>query len=77
MPSRVTHIEGMETQTGETKMTTAEKIQMMRDAGLRRTTARIWQNANGTWSHHKDADREWYGIDACQTDLRFHEEWAA
>ena len=59
------------------KVTTAEKIQMMRDAGLRRTTARIWQNANGTWSHHKDAGREWYGLDACQTDLRFHEEWAA
>ncbi len=39
-------------------MTTAEKIQMMRDAGLRRSTARIWQNANGTWSHHKDAGRE-------------------
>ena len=75
MPSRVTHIEGME--TGDMKMTAAEKIQMMRDAGLRRTTARIWQNANCTWSHHKDAGREWYGLDACQTDLRFHEEWAA
>ena len=58
-------------------MAIAEKIQMMRDAGLRRSAARIWQNVNGTWSHHKDAKREWYGLDACQTDLRFHDEWAA
>jgi hypothetical protein len=58
-------------------MTIAEKIQMMRDAGLRRTAARIWQNPNGTWSHHKDAQREWYGLDGCETDLRFFEEWEA
>jgi hypothetical protein len=59
-------------------MTFAEKIQMMRDAGLlRRSVARVWQNPNGSWSHHKDGGREWYGLDACQTDLRFHEEWEA
>jgi hypothetical protein len=58
-------------------MTVAEKIRMMRDAGLRRSVARVLQNSNGSWSHHKDAGREWYGLDACQTDLRFHEEWEA
>ncbi len=58
-------------------MTQAEKIQMMRDAGLRRTTVRVWQNANGTWSHHKDGSREWADLTGCQTDLRFHQEWAA
>ena len=55
-------------------MTLQEKIQMMRDAGLARTTARIWQNANGTWSHHRDASREWIDEVGCRTDLRFAEE---
>ena len=36
----------------------------------------IWQNANGTWSHHKDAKCEWADRISCETDLRFHEEWA-
>jgi hypothetical protein len=58
-------------------MSNAEKIKMMRDAGLRRTAALVWQNANGTWSHHKDAARQWDDLNGCQTDLRFHREWAA
>ena len=55
-----------ETQAAIAKMQTKQAVRPL-----------IWQNANGTWSHHKDAGREWYGLDACQTDLRFHEEWAA
>lgn len=39
-------------------------------------TSKIWQNANGTWSHHKDSKREWTDQAACETDLRFAEEWA-
>jgi hypothetical protein len=58
-------------------MTTAEKIQMMRDAGLARRADKIWRNANGTWSHHRDASREWSDMTGCTTDLRFSEEWAA
>ena len=38
---------------------------------------RVWQNANGTFSHHRDSRREWSDENACRTDLRFHEEWAA
>jgi hypothetical protein len=36
---------------------------------------KIWQNANGTWSHHMDASCEWTDKEACETDLRFSEEW--
>lgn len=39
--------------------------------------AQVWQNANGTFSHHKDAKREWADETACRTDLRFHQDWAA
>jgi hypothetical protein len=67
----------METQTGVTTMTIQEKIQMMRDAGLNRRTDRIWQNANGTWSNHKDAQRQWTDKVGCQMDLRFADEWDA
>ena len=35
----------------------------------------IWQNPNGTWSHHMDAKREWRDRIACETDLRFTMEW--
>jgi hypothetical protein len=37
----------------------------------------IWRNANGTFSHHRDAQREWEDETFCRTDLRFHQEWAA
>lgn len=36
---------------------------------------KIWQNSDGTWSHHKDGKRKWYDRDACVIDLRFTEEW--
>ncbi len=58
-------------------MTTQEKIDMMRAAGLACRTSEIFQNANGTWSHHKDAACQWADRDACATDLRFCNEWAA
>jgi hypothetical protein len=35
----------------------------------------IWQNPNGTWSHHRDSKREWREREACATDLRFATEW--
>lgn len=44
---------------------------------LKRRADKVWQNANGTFSHHKDAEREWADEAACRTDLRFHSEWAA
>jgi len=34
----------------------------------------IWQNANGTWSHHRNRKCEWVTRNDCATDLRFHEE---
>ena len=41
----------------------------------RRATLKLyWQNANGTWSHHKDAMREWRDVEGCRTDLRFANE---
>lgn len=41
------------------------------------TTEPIWQNHDGTWSHHKDSERQWISREACQIDLRFHLEWGA
>lgn len=41
---------------------------------LRSRRPTVWQNPNGTWSHHRDAGRGWTDITGCQTDLRFHEE---
>jgi hypothetical protein len=35
----------------------------------------VWQNANGTFSHHRDAQREWADENGCRTDLRFALEW--
>ena len=37
----------------------------------------VWQNDDGTWSHHKDAKRRWTSRSAAETDLRFHNEWSA
>lgn len=37
----------------------------------------VWQNANGTWTHHKDGKREWRDRLGCVTDLRFAMEWEA
>ena len=36
---------------------------------------KIWQNDNGTWSHHKDSKRQWADRSACATDLQFAEAW--
>ena len=58
-------------------MATQDKIQMMKDAGMRRMGLRLWQNVNGTWSHHRDAACQWAEKGTCETDLRFSEEWAA
>lgn len=41
------------------------------------TKPTVWKNPNGTFSHHKDAQREWADETACRTDLRFHNEWSA
>lgn len=35
----------------------------------------LWRNDDGTWSHHRDAERRWSSKSTCQTDLRFHQEW--
>jgi len=54
-------------------MTDADKIAAMQTK--RQRCPDIWQNANGTWSHHKDAQREWADRNGCAADLRFHTEW--
>ena len=41
----------------------------------RQERAVIWQNTNGTFSHHLDSKREWADEQACLVDLKFHEEW--
>jgi hypothetical protein len=35
---------------------------------------RLWQNSDGTWSHHKDSQCKWRDLAGCETDLRFAEE---
>lgn len=35
----------------------------------------IWQNSNGTYSHHKNGQCEFDSYEACAADLRFHAEW--
>lgn len=58
-------------------MTTTEiKAAVARMQSKRRVVATVWQNANGTFSHHKDSQREWVDEIGCRTDLRFHEEFA-
>ena len=56
-------------------MTIEEKIAAMQSP--RKSRGEIWQNDNGTWSHHKDAQREWSDRTGCATDLRFAREWEA
>lgn len=61
--------------TGETDMELKSAIAAMQTK--RQPRKAVWQNANGTFSHHRDAQREWADESACHIDLRFHEEWAA
>lgn len=35
----------------------------------------VWMNPNGTFSHHRDGQREWADEAACRADLRFAEDW--
>lgn len=35
----------------------------------------LWRNDDGTWSHHRDAQRRFQRRDDAATDLRFHLEW--
>lgn len=37
---------------------------------------KIWRNANGTWSHHRNRHCEWCSYEDCATDLKMSEEWA-
>ena len=39
--------------------------------------ASVWRNANGTFSHYRDANGEFATEDAARTDLRFCNEWSA
>lgn len=43
---------------------------------ISKITAAVWQNPNGTWSHHRDASGEFAGEASARIDLRFTEEWA-
>lgn len=54
-------------------MTMQKKINAMQTKRTNR--GEIWRNSNGTWSHHKDAKREWQDKVGCATDLRFAKEW--
>lgn len=57
-------------------MTTAIKNALAAMQTKRTARPTVWMNTNGTFSHHRDGQREWADEDACRTDLRFHEEWA-
>lgn len=57
-------------------MTDEIKAAITRMQAKRPTLSAIWQNDNGTFSHHKDAQRQWTDRAGCETDLRFHQEWA-
>jgi hypothetical protein len=48
----------------------AEALARMQTKRTARAT--VWQNPNGTWSHHRDGNREWSEESACRIDLRFH-----
>lgn len=37
--------------------------------------ALVWRNANGTFSHHRDANGEFSDEATARADLRFCEEW--
>lgn len=58
-------------------MTTEIRAKLAAMQTKRRALPEIWQNDNGTFSHHKDSQREWADRTSCQTDLRFHMEWEA
>ena len=36
----------------------------------------LWRNDDGTWSHHRDAQRRWQSRGDAATDLKFHREWS-
>lgn len=56
-------------------MTDEMKIAIAQMQTKRQIRATVWQNANGTFSHHSDGKREWSDEVGCRTDLRFHEDW--
>jgi hypothetical protein len=53
------------------------KAQIARMQTKRSPRPEIWQNPNGTWSHHKDGQREFDELSTCEIDLRWHKEWEA
>lgn len=56
-----------------TKSEIQEKIRQMQTP--KKGLGKIWQNPNGTWSHHHDGQREWSDKAGCLTDLRFSEDY--
>lgn len=57
-------------------MTNEMKAQIAAMQTKRAARPTIWQNSNGTFSHHRDSARGWADRSFCETDLRFTEEWA-
>lgn len=57
-------------------MTTEMKAAIAQMQTKRTQRPTIWQNSNGTFSHHMDAQREWADETGCKADLKFHQEWA-
>lgn len=62
---------------GDTGMTSEMKTKIARMQTKRQNRPEIWKNDNGTFSHHKDGQRQWHDYIGCATDLRFHREWEA
>ena len=48
-------------------------MRIIGNQGVKRT---IWQNTNGTWSHHRNRKCKWSSYEDCAQDLKISEEWA-
>lgn len=57
-------------------MTRTEQTAAIAQMQTKRPLITIWQNTNGSFSHHMDSVREWADRISCETDLRFNQEWA-
>lgn len=57
-------------------MTNEMKAAIATMQASRPVRAIVWKNANGTFSHHRDANGEFSDENTARTDLRFCEEWA-
>lgn len=60
-----------------TEETKAAIARMQTKRASRPSRPPVWQNANGTFSHHKNSKVEWDDEVSCRTDLQFAREHEA